>query len=349
MKISPMATAGQTTLNPNEGRSASQERVEKVKAALTGQPLTEQTPQTPLDGTSKAMKRIKMRTQLSQDRHMKPIEEAPATTAPAQTTAEPVTQSDPLDSIESTEAVPEETKPLSPQFAALAKQKRALQLKEQELLAKEKALETQPATQTGLEEYRSRLKSNALSVLLEEGVTYDQLTEQILAAGESGNQDLTAIQTQMKALEERLQNQDKSLQDRDAAAKKQVMAQLNREAEQLVSQGDDYEMIREWGYQSKIVELIDRTFDKTGEFLDVAEAATAIEAELLETSLRAARIKKVQSKLTPTEALQQTQPVQSDRGNFKTMRTLTNRDGATSHSMSKRERAIAAMEGRLLK
>lgn len=372
MKINPVVGAPRASMNPNEGHSASSERRARAKAAITGEALPQASSEatTPLDGQTMSPKRIKLRTQMSTNRHQQAPEasvlstqgSSPAVAAPeggsmpaagggdssAAVSSSGAQESDKTELGEQGLAANEETKPLSPQFAALAKQKRALQLKEQELLAKEKALTDSGASTKSLEDYRARIKANALNVLLEEGVTYDQLTEQILAQG-SGNQDLTQVESKLKALEGRLESQTKTHADQEAQTEKRVLAQIGRNVDQLVAEGDDFEMIREAGYGPKVVDLIHRTYKQTGEVMDETEAAKLIEDELLEESLRFARIKKVQSRLTPAESQQQTQPVQTDRGNFKTMRTLTNRDGVSPLSMSKRERAIAAMEGRLRK
>lgn len=346
MKVSMVPVGNIPGVNPNEGNSAGPERMARAKAAALGQKAPETIPDLQVERAQNSIKKIKMRTQVSPDRHLK-LEEVPVTTeiAPPMVEAplEAVAPSDSLASTEPVVEVTEDTKPLSPQFAALAKQKRALQLKEQEILAREKVLETSSGDTKSLEEYRNRIKANALSVLMEEGVTYDQLTEQILASNQE-NPDLSSLKAEIKALKEGLDNQSKTMTDREVQAEQQVLAQIGRDVTSLISQGDDYEMTREAGYGQKVVELIHRTFKEKGEYLDTSEAAALIEKELLEEALKFANLKKVQNRLKPPA---QTQTVQPDRPGTKTMRTLTNRDGSSSTSMSKRERAIAAMEGRL--
>lgn len=339
MKVSPVAAGAPKTVNPNEGTATNPERMARAKAVAAGQaPAAAPPVDRQVEQVQNSLKKIKMKTQVSQNRHERveePVVEAP----------EPVT-SDIPDTTEQAAAVSEETKPLSPQFAALAKQKRALQLKEQEILAREQALNTQSTGMKSLEEYRARIKANALSVLQEEGVTYDQLTEQILASNQGDGVAYSKLESDIKAIKEGLENQTKTLAQRDADTEKQVLSQIGKESDELIASGDDFEMVREAGYGPKVVELIHKTFKQTGELLDVTEAATLIENELLEDSLKWARLKKVQSRLAPVQE-KQPQPVQQDRPNTKVMRTLTNRDGSSSASMSKRERAIAAMEGRL--
>lgn len=350
MKVSPVGAQTPKIINPDEGQSAGSDRMARAKAVAAGlDPAIERgpSPDPQVERAEQSIKRIKLRTQRSPDRHKRIEEPAPeaaqATTETAGATPEP--KSDVLATTEQAEAVSEETKPLSPQFAALAKQRREIQLERQKLDADKAALETQSGDKKSLEEYRSRIKANALSVLMEEGVTYDQLTEQILASNQE-TADLSALKAEIKALKDGFENQNKSQTDKEAMQEKQALAQIERETLQLVSQGDDFEMIREAGYAPKVVDLIHRVFKKDGVVMDTAEAASLIEKELLEESLKFARIKKVQSSLNPAPQQKQ-QTVQQDRPGTKIMRTLTNRDGVSSTTMSKRERAIAAMEGRL--
>lgn len=348
MKISAMPAGGATPVNPNEGMSASPDRMARAKAIAAGQSPQERTsfvdPQ--IERTQSSIKKIRMRTQVSPDRHTReeqPVEVAAEAQALPPETAETGT----LENIEPATTTSDATKPLSPQFAALAKAKREMQLERQKLDADKAAFTTSQTQDLSGYVAKADLKANALKVLLAEGVTYDQLTEEILASNQEST-DVSALRAELKALKEGFDNQNKSLTDRDAATEAQVKAQIRRTVDQLVAQGDDFEMIREAGYAPQVVDLIDKVWKREGILLDETEAAATIEKELLEESLKFARIKKVQSMLNPAQSPQKTQSAQpQDRPGVKVMRTLTNRDGSTSVSMSKRERAIAAMEGRL--
>lgn len=342
MKVSPITESGAATVaNPDAGRSAGAERLARAKAIANGTvgvtPVEQPNVDTQVEKVQNSIKRIKMKTQVSTNRHdTSPTEVTEQ--APEAVVADPV---DTLAPTEQTTAVSEDTKPLSPQFAALVKQKRALQL-EKEQLAKER-LDLDASKTNDLSGYISKadLKANPLKTLLSEGVTYDQLTESIL--NDSGNDDIQALREEIKALKEGM---DKTLSERDAASDQQVLREIRRSVDQLVATGDEFEMVRESGYAPKVVDLIHRYLKTNGVLMDESEAATLIENELLEESLKFARLKKVQGRLTPTQEQQQ-QVVQQDNPNRKIMRTLTNRDGVSSTTMSKRERAIAVMEGRL--
>lgn len=350
MKISPVAASAPKSVNPNEGQSVNPDRLARAKAVAIGQApeaaTSERSNDPQVERAQASIKKIKMRTQRSPDRHLR-LEE-PAVTEPVATeAASAAAESDTLDATEQTVVASEETKPLSPQFAALAKQKREIQLATQKLEAEKAALAASRTQDLSGYVSKEDIKANALKVLLEQGVTYDQLTEQILASSDE-SADYTQLRAEVKALKEGLDNQTKSQVQRDADTEKQVLTQMRKEAEQLVAQGDDFEMVREAGYVPQVVDLIHRTYKKTGEVMEVTEALKLIEEDLLNESLKFAKIPKVQSRLTPAQT-QQTQAAKPSAPNTKIMRTLTNRDGSSSNSMSKRERAIAAMEGRLSK
>lgn len=223
----------------------------------------------------------------------------------------------------------EVTKPLSPQYAALAKQRRALQ-QEREAFEKDKA-----SAQVNRVEL-TKIKSDPLSVLAEAGVTYDDLTNAILAS--QGNSEVAKMKAEIKALKEGV---DKQFTERDVQAEQQVLAQMKREAEEL-ARDDTYELVRETRSIPDVMKLIERTYRETGEVLDVGEAMSLVEEELTKEAYKLATLKKVQSKLAPPSA-----PIPQQR--TLGMRTLTNRDTASPTGMSAKQRALAAFAGTLKK
>jgi hypothetical protein len=126
------------------------------------------------------------------------------------------------------EVKPEATQPLSPQFAELARRRRALQQKERALEDREKALEGKATGSGGIDP--ARLKSETLRVLEEAGVTYDDLTQQLLANQEDAK--VRALEAKISALEEGV---DKRFLEKETQAEKQVLAEMRKEAEGLVA------------------------------------------------------------------------------------------------------------------
>lgn len=365
MKVSPMAQADggnpQRTLTPTSTTNG--EVAARARAIARGEaaPTINVTSADPaLDAAVEAellkgkAKALKMRTNFTP----KPVEGAPVdpsaptpavdhhtltTDAPAApTTPENTPQPTPEVPIRSTDekATPaaEDTKPLSPQYAALARQKRALQVKERELATREQALAkaaAAPQAETA-DALRARLKTQALSVLLEEGVTYDQLTEQILSQG--NNPEIYKLKEELKALKEGF---DKSLSERDARAEEQALSEMQREAQRLASR-EDFELVRETGSVPEVMDLIKRTWKETGEVLDVPEAMRLVEEDLVDQTLKVAALNKVKTRLAPKPA--PAAPVaQAPKAAAQpaAMRTLTNRDTSAA-PLSRKERAMQA-------
>lgn len=241
------------------------------------------------------------------------------------------------DNNDSAEATVEATQPLSPQIAALAKQRRALQVKERELADREKALASQPATQADAVPI-ARLKEAPLSVLLEAGVTYDQLTQAILEDQGGSGAEFQALKAEIEALKKGV---DEKFSEKTTQEEQQVLAQMRKEATKLVAEGDTFELVRETGSIPQVMTLIERTYRETGEVLDVTEALQLVEDELIAESLKLAALKKVQGRLQP-------EPPQAPQPQQRQMRTLTNRDTAVQ-PMSRKERALLAFTGQLKK
>lgn len=338
MKVTPLAngTGVPAQSDSSLGKTADASKLARAKAIAAGQAPVEQTqgsgdPQA--DRARASIKKIKMKTQYSTNRDdvvEEPVEEQVVVEAQSPTP-------DASEQVNGTE----ETKPIDPQVAAFAKARRALQVKERELAQREEALKTQPPA--GTDDVMAKLKANPLSVLQEAGVTYDQLTEAILNNPSSSNQEYQSLKAEIQALKEELTGQ---LSTRDQQAEQQVLTEMTRETVALTAQGEQYEAIREAKAQKDVVELIHRTWKKTGEVMDVETAAQLVENQLIEDALPFARIKKVQSRLTPQQEEQVQKILETPKPNTKVMRTLTNRDNA-SPNMGRRARAIAVMNGTL--
>ncbi len=230
----------------------------------------------------------------------------------------------------------EVTQPLSPQYAAIARQRRALQVKERELADRERAFQQQSNGSSGID--IAQLKSDPLRVLLDNGVTYEQLTEAVLANKSGYNPEVQQLKQQLKALEEGL---DSKFSERDAQQEQQALAEMRREAQTLAQTGDTYELVRATNSVPDVMKLIERTYREHGEVLDVSEAMGLIEEELVKDGLRIAESKKMQARLASQVPQQQYQQPRQ-------MRTLTNRDTATP-PIDRRARAMAAFYGQLKK
>lgn len=335
MKITPLApsgagTPGQTLGSVDVGHTASPMRLERARAIARGEKVPEATP-AEVEQPRPNARSLKMRTNFSTNRDL-PVPEVEGS-AVAETPAGPTPEAPASPESSTPDAAEpgavEATQPLSPQFAALAKQKRALQLERAEF-------EKQKAAGGNSEELIQKLKSNPLGVLQEHGVTYDQLTEAILNDQSQINPEIEALKKEIKALKEGV---DKTFQTNEQRQEEAALTEMLYEAESLAKEGENFEMIRTEDAYDQVLRLIHSTYKKTGRVLDVSEAMNTVENQLLARAEKLASINKVRNKIVPPSP----PPAQpAPRG----MRTLTARDSA-SPALDRRARAIAAMTGTL--
>lgn len=327
MKISPATggnTPGQALGTADVGRTADAGKVARAIAVAQGQTPPEAAPATQAERPN--VRALKMRTNYSTDRDLTPaVEQVTTESAPA------MTESSMPDKVEG--AAVEATQPLSPQLAALAKEKRALQLQRAEL-EKAKA-ELDALKGSNAPNLEQELKSNPLGTLQKLGITYDQLTEAVLQ--DPQNLELEKLRQEIAQIKDGF---NKTLAERDNLAKEQVKREIAMDAQRLAAEGSDYELVRETGSVPMVVELIERYFNETGEVMNTEEALSLIETELVEEASKIAGLSKVRGKIAPQATAPQLQPAQ------KQMRTLTSRDNATQ-ALTARQRAIAAFNGTL--
>lgn len=319
MKISPVQ--GTPTIPQPSNSGVSPEKLERLKAIASGQAPKEEEQEVIPQKSPVSTQKIVMQTNKTPEQGLAQAIVDAGSDASDKVVAENAVSDT---GVQTTSA--EAVQPISPQLAALAKAKRALQVKERELAEKEKALNAD----NGWAEREKRIKSGqALSVLQELGVTYDQLTNEILGKQANGNVD--ALNSKIASLEKSI---DEKLAAKDTAQEQAVFDHMKRNVDKLTFSSDEYKFIRESKSQDDVLELIRRTWKDSGEVLDEEEAMKLIETELRED---ARRYVKLISELEPTTPA----PVQPAPQGIK---TLTNKDSARPNA-SRRQRAIAAMLG----
>jgi Skp family chaperone for outer membrane proteins len=308
MNIKPLAQGTGVLPGDDSSQRTSSQRIAAAKAIAAGQERPAEV--APSSKAETSLKRLKMATK--------------ATPGPAlpqeayQAQQESISQ--PAQSDGDVQASAEVIKPLDPQAVALAKQRRALQVKEREIAEREKALASAP-------DWKSTLKANPLSALQDAGLTYDDLTQAILSSQNSP--EIQQLRDELKSLKDGV---DKTLSERDAQAEQQVLNDIQRNINNLVAQGDTYELVRETQSQPTVKELIHRTWKSTGEVLSESEACALVETELLNDALKLAKLSKIQQKIAPPTPQPQ-------------MKTLTSRDGARP-MLDRKARAMAAFYGK---
>lgn len=277
---------------------------------------------------------------------------------PTQTSTEEVTQT----AATTTETEEEAPTPLSTQYAILARKEKALRAKaiatEQSLKAREAALtareaEIQSKSNQDLSNYisKDKLRQNAFGTLTELGLTYDDISQQALAAQSPDAQAIRQIREEvaeeLKTLREEQAKTRQTFEQQQAESYKQAVNQIRIETRQLVNADPSYETVKAANAINDVVELIERTFKEDGTLLTVEQAAQAVEEHLVEEAFKFSQLGKIQERLKKASATTQTVPkAQSQATQQVQIKTLTNAVGST-RPLSARERALLAFKGEL--
>lgn len=317
MKISPIPASGVPTLPGITATPGTSSRVERAIAIAAGETPPESTGNPQADKAQESIRKLKMRTNYSTDRDSVVAE------SPVVDEVEPV--------VDTNKEVIEVTKPLSPQAAMLQKQRRQLQLERAEF-EKQKTATTQGMISAEL------LKQSPLKTLLDNGVTYDQLTQDILSNQNGASPEIQELKNELKSLKNEVKT---SFETQQSQAEESALTEMLLQAEDLAKEGDTYELIRGRDAYDRVLTHIYDTYKKTNRVVDVATAMNKVENELLEEALKYGEYSKVKSKFAP-QPLQAAVTAKTPPG----LRTLTARNTATA-PLSARQRAMAAFNGTL--
>lgn len=299
-------------------------------------------------------------------------EEVSAVRAQSQETTENINNVTPIEdtTTPAVEAKPPQVDPeTDKKFQELTRQERIARAKvvkmQTEMKAAQDALNAREAALAAREakldptQYieKSRFKADPLSVMAENEVSYDTVTEQLLKHQPKDPRveaQISRLEQTIKNLEAKLDNGEKAQAEQRTADYQNALKQIERDTTQLVkSDPETYEAIAKTGSEKAVTKLIERTYREAGVLLSIEEAAEQVEEELVEQGIKTySNIDKIKKRLAATanastatakpqdkkiEAAkpQQTQPQ---------MKTLTNAQAST-RKLSARERALLAFKG----
>jgi len=298
----------------------------------------------------------------------------PTRVSPEEMTAISTTSAGQSDTVETEAPVVEETPKeapkaedtqLSKQFAQLARQEKALRAKQmqadQALKAREQALAAREAAIAAKDqEYsqgyvsKDRLKADALQVLAEAGLNYDELVQQVINGQTPSDprvsSEIKALKAELAAIKAQNEDSKKSYANQQAEQYQAAVKQIQLDTKALVNSDPAFETIKATNSIRDVVDLITQTYDKDGILLSVEEAAQQVEDYLVEEAMKFTKIDKIKKRLAENASKSQQQakaqtpakPAQQPQ----TMKTLTNASSST-RQLSAKERAILAFKGEL--
>lgn len=258
---------------------------------------------------------------------------------------------------------PEATKPtegeqpLSPRYAQLARQEKALRAQRQAFAAEKAEIQKQKdalaARETELQNQyvsKERLRKDALTVLQESGIDYNTLSEQALNSPDPKDQVIEALKAEIADIRGSVEKTNKSIEDGNTQSYNQAKSMIRQDISRLVSKDPNFEMIKATESVDDVVELIEKTFQEgldenfpKGTLLSVEEASQMVEDYLSEEGERLARLSKIQKRLLPKQDSPPTKSPQTQQHQPKP--TLTNgMTGAPKKEYTQRQRAVFAAQ-----
>lgn len=261
---------------------------------------------------------------------------------------------------------PAEDSNASKQFSQLAKQAKALRIRQQQQEQAIKAREAQLAEREAVIKaqegkysqgyiQQDSLKNDPLRALLDAGVSYEDLTERLLAQSNPLDPRVEATFSKLEAKIQALTQQNEELKNNTKSAEETqyqaAVKQIKADVKQLVYTDPNYEGVKITNSVDDVVELIERTYKEDGILLTAEEAAQEIEDYITEEAVKLSSLSKVTKKLQkaskPAETPPPPQSAQTQVSKQpQPMRTLTNANAST-RPLSARERALLAFKGQL--
>lgn len=236
------------------------------------------------------------------------------------------------------------------------KQQDAFKAKEAELAKRQAELDAKAKELEQGYIPKSRIKQDALTVLAENDVSYDDISKQAMEA-QNVNPQVKAYLTKLEGIvtkqQEQLEQLSQQQENSQTESTQAALRQIAKDASTLVSKdtAGTFEFIKANGKAGiqEVVKLIEVEFNETGEQLDIEEAMRLVEAEYeSQFDKRFKGLNKVQKRFQAgnTQQAPEAEKTLAPNQQPQTMKTLTNTVGST-RQLSAKERAILAFEGKL--
>jgi hypothetical protein len=244
---------------------------------------------------------------------------------------------------------------LERQFQALARQERQNRAKYQQEMKSIEAQKAEIATQQAAikakeTEYsqgyisKDQLKQDTLRILADAGVSYDDLTQQIMnhqPVNPQIDSTIRRLEAKIQQLEEQNKTQVESQSESQKQAYSAALRQIELDVHQEVRQNpNDYKHIAATKSSSDVKDLIEATYKEEGRVMSVEEACEEVESYLK------TEYEKLKSRLEPAGQPARVEKMAQQQQTQTSMKTLTNATAST-RKLSTRERAMLAFKNEL--
>ena len=229
-----------------------------------------------------------------------------------------------------------------------------LEAKEAELAAREAALAKTPANTFDPKEYipKSRFKEDLVQLAAEQGMTYDEITQQFVNAPQRNphyENLISELKAEINALKQGVETTNKSIQEQQTQSYKAAIDQIRQDVKAAVARDPAYETVKATNSVNDVVELIERTWNEEKRVMPVEEAIEEVENYLIDEALKLTRIEKIKKRISANGGQVQATNSTAKPNNPQQpqqMKTLTNATSST-RQLSAKERAVLAFRGEL--
>jgi len=346
MKLTPKAgpgilqPPGASSRGANEARTAAVEIMKKGLAGPSEQPH-------PVDPNNVSMEDLRS---LSRQPQAPQLNEEQEPSSEQQDTIEATSEDTPQEEVKAKEP------PLSHQHAILARKERALRDQVKRFQAEKAAFESERSKVSQTPSFdeskyipRDRLMQDTLSVLAEAGISYDELTNQLINQANNPvnpqvSAEIKALRAELQATKSAQEEARKAISEQEKQRYDQAVKQLKRDAKQFISTSDEFELCRATNSENDVAELIESTFKETGEIISMEEAAREVEAYLEEETSRLLQVSKIKNKFGQSASQAPAQAKQPNQQTQPQLKTLTN-SVSTGRKLTALERAKMIARG----
>lgn len=254
-----------------------------------------------------------------------------------------------------TEAALKSSEQLSPEYAKFAKMEKSfrskVQAREEELKKREEALKAKESEYGANYIQKSKIselfQTDSQRALKELGLSGDTLTNALLNQPSPQDQMIQELKSEIAALKGVPDQTKKMFEDRDKQAYDSAVHQIRTDVKSLVSDDPAFEVIKRSGLEEEVVSRIIKNYEENQTLLNPEQAAKIVEDETFESIIQCFEIPKVKQKIQEMLSSQVESPV-SQAPKAPIAKTLTHSQVSPSlRTMSARERAILAFEGKL--